>query len=190
MLEGRRFKVLSRRQGILTGRILHKADDGQLWAYVVLFDDTEAPVKQDLVRRLRIDAEEAMPRPTLRPHVGQWALTDPEPYYQVSSKGRCRVCLYPLGAEDTSCPICEGGGSAGDGGRSCTRAGSDRPPKIGRSCQLAQELAYPKKESAMRSQATLEKKSGKKKKDLGRKATVFETKRVYPYEDGCFSIGT
>ena len=58
MLEGRRFKVLSRRQGILTGRILHKADDGQLWAYVVLFDDTEAPVKQDLVRRLRIDAEE------------------------------------------------------------------------------------------------------------------------------------
>ena len=42
----------------------------------------------------------------------------------------------------------------------------------------------------MRSQATLEKKSGKKKKDLGRKATVFEVKRVYPYEDGCFSIGT
>ena len=56
--------------------------------------------------------------------------------------------------------------------------------------QLAQELAYPKEESAMRSQATLEKKSGKKKKDLGRKATVFEAKRVYPYEDGCFSIGT
>jgi hypothetical protein len=52
------------------------------------------------------------------------------------------------------------------------------------------QLTYPEKESAMRSQVTLEKKSGKKKKGLGRRATVFEAKRVYPYEDGCFSIGT
>ena len=115
LLHNRRFRVLNRQGRVRHGTIMYRVtDDGQPFAWWVIFDGSTRMVKQDLVPRLRLEPGEPLPRASLDPSVGQWATEDADPTGERwDGLGICLRCKF--GSNAVFCPVCgRRGGTAAE----------------------------------------------------------------------------
>ena len=103
ILHERRFRVMTMQRSVRGGTIMSRCDDprhGQHDAWWVMFDDTDHPVKQDLVPKLRLGRTDVLTR------VGHWATDDDDPSGEHwDGREICKICFCPSNEE--TCPVCK-----------------------------------------------------------------------------------